>query len=187
MSSIIHGSDPRTTPSFTINNRIARFIWGFFYVFVFKTTPRPFHHWRVFLLRCFGATIGKNCRVGASAVIWAPWNLVMGDRACLADRVTCYSMATISLGNGAIVSQGSHLCTGSHDYETPNLQLYAEPIEIGDEAWLCAETFVCPGIKIGTGAVVGARSVVTNDIPNWMVCAGNPCKPIKPRIIEKKI
>jgi putative colanic acid biosynthesis acetyltransferase WcaF len=60
-----------------------------------------------------------------------------------------------------VVSQGTYLCTGTHDYESPNFQLYAKPISIGDSAWLCAESFINPGITIGEGAVIGARSVVT--------------------------
>jgi putative colanic acid biosynthesis acetyltransferase WcaF len=136
------------------------------------------------LLRCFGANIGKQCHVYPSAKIWAPWNLTLNDHAGLGEDVTCYSIAPVVLGKKVVVSQGTYLCTGSHDYEDPNFQLYAKPIYIGEQAWLCAETFICPGVSIGDGAVVGARSVVTTDIPAWMVCAGNPCKPLKPRVIR---
>ena len=80
-----------------------------------------------------------------------------------------------------MVSQGVHLCTGSHDYESDNFQLFARPISIGADAWVCSEAFVGPGVSIAAGAVIGARSVVTRDQAAWMVCAGNPCRPIKPR------
>jgi putative colanic acid biosynthesis acetyltransferase WcaF len=90
-------------------------------------------------------------------------------------------MAPVVLGERAVVSQGVHLCTGSHDYESENFQLFARPIEIGADAWICAEAFLGPGVTIGDGAVIGARSVVTRDQPSWTVCAGNPCRPIKPR------
>ena len=80
-----------------------------------------------------------------------------------------------------MVSQGVHLCTGSHDYESENFQLFARPISIGADAWVCSEAFVGPGVSIAAGAVIGARSVVTRDQAAWMVCAGNPCRPIKPR------
>jgi putative colanic acid biosynthesis acetyltransferase WcaF len=54
-------------------------------------------------------------------------------------------------------------------------------IVVGAHAWVAAEAFVHPGVEIGEGAVVGARSVVVKSIPPWMVCAGNPCAVLKPR------
>jgi acetyltransferase-like isoleucine patch superfamily enzyme len=95
--------------------------------------------------------------------------------------VICYSMAPVILGERALVSQGVHLCTGSHNHQSENFQLFARPIEIGTDAWICAEAFLAPGVSIGDGAVIGARAVVTRDQPAWMVCAGNPCRPLKPR------
>lgn len=181
---IIRGVDPYTQASFSLNNRLARLAWGIVYVLLFRTSPRPFHAWRSFLLRCFGAKIGKDCHVYPLAKIWAPWNLIMDDYAGIADDVNCYSMAVISLGKKVVVSQGTYLCTGTHDYEDPNFQLYAKPIHVGDRAWLCAQSFIHPGVTIGEGVVIGARSVVTKDMPNWTVCAGNPCKPIKPRVVK---
>jgi putative colanic acid biosynthesis acetyltransferase WcaF len=184
MSSILKGIDPYTQPSFSLKNWLARQVWNIVYMLFFRTSPRPLHTWRSFLLRCFGAKIGKDCHVYPKAKIWAPWNLIMEDHAGIADDVNCYSMAVISLGEKVVVSQGTYLCTGSHDYEDSKFQLYAKPIYIGDNAWLCAESFICPGINIGDGAVIGARSVVTKDMPAWTVCAGNPCKPIKSRILK---
>jgi putative colanic acid biosynthesis acetyltransferase WcaF len=133
------------------------------------------------VLRAFGARIGRHCHVYPSVRIWAPWNLEMGDQACLGRGVICYSMGTISLGPRVVVSQGVHLCTGSHDYESPNFQLFTRPIHIGADAWICTEAFLAPGVSIGEGAVIGARSVVTRSQPTWTVCMGNPCKAIKPR------
>ena len=181
---ILKNIDPYTQPSFSLKNRLARLIWTIVYTLFFKTSPRPFHEWRSFLLRCFGAKMGKGCHVYPNAKIWAPWNLVMADYVGMADDVNCYSMAVVSLGTKVMVSQGTYLCTGTHDYEDPSFQLCAKPIYIGDNAWLCAESFIHPGVTIGEGAIIGARSVVTKDMPAWTVCTGNPCKSIKPRIIR---
>jgi putative colanic acid biosynthesis acetyltransferase WcaF len=106
----------------------------------------------------------------------------MGTESSLGPNVICYSMDKIILGERAIVSQGSHLCTGTHDHANPGFKLVTRPIVIGSHAWICAEVFVHPGINVGEGAIAGARSVVTRDLPPWMICAGNPCKPIKPRM-----
>ncbi len=185
MPDILQDNDPYTQPSFSLQNRLARAGWNLVYQLFFRLSPRPLHQWRVFLLRLFGAKIGQHCHIYPQAKIWAPWNLNIKDYVGVADGVTCYSMAEIYIGSRAVISQGAYLCTGSHDYESSNFQLYAKPIYIADQAWVCAESFICPGVTIGEGAVVGARSVVTKNIPAWMVCAGNPCQPIKKRTISQ--
>jgi putative colanic acid biosynthesis acetyltransferase WcaF len=176
--------NPYTQASFSLRNRLARLFWNATYILFFKFSPRPMHGYRAFILKLFGARLGKQCHIYPTAKIWAPWNLEMDDHAGLANDVICYNMANIRIGKKVVISQGTHLCTGSHDYTDSNFQLLAKPIEIGDQAWLCTESFVGPGVKIGAGSVVGARSVVLKDIPEWMVCAGMPAKPIKPRVIK---
>ena len=99
----------------------------------------------------------------------------------VADDAELYSIAPIHLKERCVVSQGAYLCTGTHDYEDPNFQLVAAPIVVGVQAWVAAQAFVGPGVTIGDGTVVGARSVVTKSLPEWTVCAGHPCRPIKPR------
>jgi putative colanic acid biosynthesis acetyltransferase WcaF len=170
-----------TGPSFSRRNRLARAVWGVVSALLFRCSPRPWHAWRSFLLRCFGATVGDRCHIYPRVSIWAPWNLVCGDEVGVADGVTLYNQAPITLGFRCVISQGSHLCTGTHDYTSPRFELVAHPIHVGRQAWICAECFVHPGITIGNGAVVGARSVVTQDLPEWMVCAGHPCQVLKAR------
>lgn len=179
------GINPYEQASFSLRNRLARLAWAVVYHGFFKWTPRPMHGLRAFILRLFGASLGKGCHVYPSAMIWAPWNLEMGSQACLGQGVNCYTMARIRIGEKAVVSQAAHLCSGTHDYEDPNFQLYALPIVIGAQAWICTEAFIGPGVEIGEGSVIGARAVVTKSMPAWMVCAGNPCKPIKPRHIRQ--
>lgn len=163
---------------------MARAIWNLAWALLFRPSPRPFHAWRRFLLRLFGARIGRGCHIYPQAMIWAPWNLSCADEACVADQVNLYNQAPISLGSRAVVSQGSHLCTGTHNYESPSFELLASPIHVGDQAWICADCFVGPGVTIGPGAVIGARSVVMKSTPPWMVCAGHPCRAIKPRVMK---
>lgn len=178
---ILANANPHEGPSFTLRNRLARLAWQLVWTLLFRTTPPPLHAWRCWLLRRFGARIAPGCHVYSDVEIWAPWNLSMARSACLGRGVICYSMAPVSVGERAVVSQGVHICTGSHDYASDNFQLFARPIRIGAEAWICAEAFLSPGVSIGEGAVIGARSMVTRDQPSWMVCAGHPCRPLKPR------
>lgn len=171
-----------TQPSFSLRNRVARLVWGVVYTFFFRLSPRVCHGWRAWLLRLFGASIGRGCHIYPRAVIWAPWNLICDDEVGLADNVILYNQDTIRLGYRVVVSQGSHLCTGTHNYQSPAFELQTKPISVADHAWICAECFVCPGVSIGEGAVIGARAVVTHNTPPWMVCAGHPCRPLKARL-----
>ena len=170
-------------PSFSIANRLARVLWGAVYWTFFRFSPAPLHAWRAFLLRRFGAVIGRSTHIYPGVRIWAPWNIEIGDESGVASGVILYSQDKIRIGYRAVISQGAHLCTGTHDYTRPGFPLITKPIVIGAEAWLAAECFVMPGIMVGEGAVVGARSIVTKNIPTWTVCVGHPCVAIQPRTI----
>ena len=179
---IIQGNDPYTQASFSLRNRLARGLWDVVWLLLFRPSPRPLHAWRSLLLRLFGADVGRGCHVYPSVKIWAPWNLVLGNRVGIADGVTLYSMDKIKIGDCAVISQGAHLCGGTHDYNSANFQLVAKPITVGAQAWICAEAFLHAGVMVPEGAVVGARSVVIGTLPNaWMVYSGNPCQEVGKR------
>jgi putative colanic acid biosynthesis acetyltransferase WcaF len=139
------------------------------------------HRWRALLLRAFGARVGAGVHPYPSSRVWAPWNLEMGAGSCLAGRALCYNVAPVSLGEGAIVSQGAHLCAASHDFDDPGLPLTGGPIRIGAGAWVAAEAFVGPGVTLGDRAVALARAVVVRDVAGGAVVAGNPARVIRRR------
>jgi putative colanic acid biosynthesis acetyltransferase WcaF len=132
----------------------------------------------------FGAKLGKGVHVYPNVKIWAPWNIELGDECGIANGVTLYSQGKIRIGKRTVISQGAHLVAGTHDYTKPGFPLITLPISIGDHVWIAAEAFIHPGIKIGEGSVIGARSVVSKNMPAWMVCAGHPCIPLKERKLE---
>lgn len=181
----MYNQDTVTGPSFSLRNRLSRVLWGIVSFFLFRFTPVPLHEWRSVVLRIFGARVGKGVHVYPGVKIWAPWNLELGDQCGIASGTILYSQGIIKIGRRVTVSQGAHLVAGTHDYTHPGFPLITNPIIIGDYAWVAAEAFVHPGITIGEGCVIGARAVVTVDMPPWMVCAGHPCRPLKERI--KKI
>ena len=166
-------------------NKLARFIWNFVWLFLFRSNPRwCLNSWRIFLLKVFGAKIGIGCKISPTCTIWAPWNLIMGDYSALGENVNCYSMNLITIGSKVAISEGSFLCTGTHDISSLLRPLITKPIFINDHAWVCAEAFIGPGVKIEEGGIVGARGVVTKDVPEWTVVAGNPATQIKKRILS---
>lgn len=172
--------------TFPLRNRLYRLAWLIVWTTCIRWTPRPLWAWRRWLLRLFGAQLTATSFVYGSARIWSPANLRMGAGSSIGPRVNVYAMATITIGDGAIVSQDAHLCAGTHDYEDPAFQLVARPVVIGARVWIAAEAFVGPGVTIGEGAVLGARAVATRDIARWTVAAGNPAQAIKPRTMRSR-
>ena len=168
----------------SLANKLARSVWQVVWLLLYRPTPRLFHPWRCLLLRLFGAKLGRAVHPYPSARIWAPWNLEMGDHACLSEGVDCYCVAPIRIGAHTTVSQYSFLCTASHDYTRADMPLVTAPITIGERVWITADVFVGPGVTIGDGAVVTARSSVFADIPPWVVARGNPAVPVKARVLQ---
>lgn len=168
-------------------SKIARALWFVVWLFLFRPTisrSRFFIAWRNRLLLLFGAKIGCRSVVMSSCRIWQPWQLEMGNYSCLGERVDCYSVDRIVIGNRVVVSDGAYLCGASHDITSPTMELIHKPIILGDDSWVAARAIILPGVTVGEGAVVGAGSVVTRDVAPWTVVAGNPAREIKKRVLR---
>jgi putative colanic acid biosynthesis acetyltransferase WcaF len=175
---IVPRTDGHVAPSFTRAQRARRVLWNVVYALLFRPSPRPCHAWRAFLLKSFGARVGRAIHIYPKVRIWAPWNLVLEDDCSAGDDAELYSIEVITLRKRAIVSQGAFLCTGTHDFNDPNFQLLARPIEVGERAWIGARAFVNPGVTLGEGSVVGAMSMVTKSTDPWAIYGGNPARKI---------
>lgn len=171
-------------PSFSLKNRIIRAIFGATWMALARWTPPPMFKWRIFILRLFGAKIHKTARIYASSRIWLPSNLTVGQSAVIGPRTIIYNMAEIKLGARAIVSQGTHLCAGTHIYRERNFQLIAKPIFIDEGAWIATEAFIGPGVTVGKDAVLGARAVAMRSLNANTVYAGNPAQPLGVRYTD---
>jgi putative colanic acid biosynthesis acetyltransferase WcaF len=143
---------------------------------LFRLSPRPLFGWRRALLRLFGATVGRHVNVYPSARIFIPWNVSIGDWSSIGDDAFIYSLGKVTIGARVTISHRAHLCAGTHDHHRPDMPLLKLPIEVGDEAWICAGAFVGPSVVVGPGSVVGAGSVVVRDVPAWQVVGGNPAR-----------
>ncbi len=129
------------------------------------------------LLKLFGAKLGDHVHVHSDVRIWAPWHLCIGNRVGVGSGVILYNMAPLVIGDGCVISQGAHLCAGSHDIDSSNFQLIARPITLQPDVWVCADAFIGLGVTIGEGCVVAARAVVVKSIHQpWTVWAGNPAQ-----------
>lgn len=168
---------------YTPGEYIGRICWALMSP-LFRWSPRPFFGWRSLMLRLFGARIGRNVHIYPSTRIYLPWNLTVGPQASIGEWALVYNLGPVRIGEQATVSHRAHLCAGTHDYRDPALPLLRQPIEVGRRAWICADAFVGPNVRIGEGAVVGAGSVVVRDVPDWCIVAGNPARILKERVLN---
>jgi putative colanic acid biosynthesis acetyltransferase WcaF len=150
----------------------------------FRMSPQFLYGFRNFLLRLFGAKIGKKVIIRPTARITYPWKVSIGDYSWIGDDVVLYSLGEIEIGKNVVISQKSYICTASHDYLQSDFPIFAKKSTIEDECWLATDVFVSPGITIGEGSVIGSRSSVYKDIPSNKVCIGSPAKIIRERIRE---
>ncbi len=188
----LNSSDPiniekcRKIRSYKFREYILRILWKLISP-LFFLSPRVFFSWRTFLLRLFGAKIGKKVHIYPSARIYLPWNLSIDDYSCVGEWSLIYNLGFISIGKSVTISHNVHLCGGTHDYENENLKLIKKNISIDNFAWLCSDAYIGPGCNIGEGAIVGARSVAIKNVNSWEIVGGNPAKLIKKRKMQNDI
>ena len=166
---------------YTAHQKVMRVLWMYFGQCVFRCT---FHNWygaRAFIVRRFGATIGTRVRIRNSVRIEQPRNLTIGENSSVGDRAILYCLGKVTLGKNVSISQGVHLCAGTHDYTKREMPLLRPPITIGDDAWIAADAFVGPNVNVGAGAILGARGVAMRDLEAWTIYAGNPAHKVKER------
>jgi putative colanic acid biosynthesis acetyltransferase WcaF len=151
----------------------------------FRYSFHTWSGWRAFLLRCFGAKIGRSCIIRRTVKVYYPWQLEIGDLVIVGDAVNLYCLGKITLRDRCMVSQEAYLCAGTHDYTRLDLPLVTKPITVGEEAWVCARAFIGPGVTVGEGAVVGACAVVMKDVAPWKIVAGNRAEVVGERRLQE--
>jgi len=174
----------RVPNGFRGKNPLTVQVWWFVQASLFGLSPRFLYGWRRFLLRLFGAQIGKKVLIRPTARITYPWKVKIGDFSWIGDDVCIYSLGEIEIGSNTVVSQKSYLCAGSHEYNKNDFPIFSDAIKIGDGCWLATDVFVGPGITIGDQAVVGARSSVFKNLEGKKIYRGTPAKFIKDRSID---
>ncbi len=168
-----------------MKNRLGRLLWNVTFLFLVRwTPPRLAMPWRKLVLRLFGARLGRTW-IHPSVRIWAPWLLTSGNDVFIDRGCQLYNIYGIEIGDRVVISMQSTLCTASHDHRVRDFRLIGERIIVESDCWIAAQAFIVPGVRIGTGSVVGARSVVTKDVPRMTIVAGNPARAVGDRKIEK--
>jgi len=174
----------RLPPSFRGRPAIFVQFWWLIQALLVKPMPQVCYPIRRLILRAFGARIGSGVKIRPGVEVTYPWKVTIGENTWIGDDVTLYSLGAITIGANSVISQHSYICAADHDYSRVSFPIRERPVEIGDQVWIAGGVWVGPGVRIADGAVVGARSTVTKDLPTGMICVGTPCRPLKRRAIR---
>ena len=178
----INSTDPLIKPFFSTGDKLKRLWWTMCWAILCRWTPNNLHKWRIFVLRCFGASIGQNNFIYPTCKIWAPWLLTTADVVTIGPGVEVYNPGGIELGHHAILSQDAFMCGATHNYNDFNFAYVKKKIVVEPHVWICARAVVLPGVRCGAGAVLGAAAVASKNLESWTVYAGNPAVMIKKRV-----
>jgi putative colanic acid biosynthesis acetyltransferase WcaF len=166
---------------YSTREKAARMLWGLVQATLFRLSFHSWYAWRRAVLVAFGARLDPVVRIRRSVRIECPWNLAVGHDSAIGDRVVLYCLGPVSIGSRVTVSQGAHLCAGTHDFTRRAMPLVRPRISVGDDAWICADAFVGPSVDVGAGAILGARAVAMRSLDPWTIYAGNPARAVRPR------
>jgi len=164
-------------------NVVKRLLWFYVNAIFFKTSIIPSSSFKVFLLRIFGARIGKNITIKPCVNIKYPWFLQIGDETWIGENVWIDCLVMINIGANVCLSQGAILLTGSHNYKKTSFDLITQGIIIEDGVWIGAGATVNLGITAASHSVLTSGSVATKNLQAYGVYQGNPAVKIREREI----
>ena len=164
---------------FTLPTKMRFVLWFPIQHVFFKSSFLPYAV-RPFLLKLFGASIGRRVFIRRGVKVHFPWNLEIGDNGWIGEEVWFINHEKIKIGSNVCISQRSIICSGGHDYRSASLEYSHKPIEIKDGAWVCLDAKILPGVTIGECSVVSAGEVVRKSVPDYSILVGGEIRPINP-------
>lgn len=181
-----HAMRERRSSPYSLREKAGRLLWSIVQATLFRCSFHNWYGWRRMLLRRFGATMHDSANVRRTVTIECPWNLSMGEESSVGDRAILYCLGPVTIGARVTVSQGAHLCAGSHDSRKATMPLLRPPIDIEDDVWIAADAFVGPQVRAREGAILGARGVALSDLEPWSIYLGNPAVRVRAREFDRK-
>jgi len=165
-------------------NKYKKIVWYFINIFMFKTSlPFP-SRLKVFILKLFGAKVGKDIVIKPNVNIKYPWFLTIGDNCWIGEEVWIDNLANVKIGHNVCLSQGSYILTGSHNYKKETFDLMLGEIMLEDGVWIGAKSIVCPNVVCKTQSVLSVGSVATSNLEPYFIYQGNPAIKKRKRNIQ---
>ena len=164
-----------------LGNGLFYLLYGFF-----KNLSFPLcNYLRYVCLVLFGAKL-KTAAIGEGVTVFCPWDLSIGAHTTVGARCTLTAFGGLKIGNDVRIAPNVIIMTTDHEYADAktlirNQGFKLAPVEIGNDVWLAANVVIVKGVHVGNGAVIGANSVVTSDIPPYSIAVGSPCKVVGSR------
>lgn len=168
---------------FYAGNPVKRVIWYFVNACFFICPLFPFSSVKVFLLRLFGAKIGRGVIIKPSVNIKYPWKLRIGNHVWIGENVWIDNLGEVTIGNNACISQGALILSGNHDYKKSTFDLVIKEIVIEEGVWIGARSVVTQGVCCSSHSVLAAGSVASDNLEPYFIYRGNPAVKIKERSI----
>lgn len=165
-------------------NDFVRLVWYIINAVFFINPVFQINFLKIFLLKIFGAKIGKNVLIKPAVNIKYPWLLEIGDNVWIGENVWIDNLVKVTIGNNVCISQGAMLLTGNHNFKKETFDLMVGEIKLEDGAWIGAKSIVCPGIICKSHSVLSVNSVAVSDLEAYSIYQGNPAVKIKERVIE---
>lgn len=174
-----------TTDNFNKGANILKIIlWYFINTLIVRASWNPFMGIKIFLLRIFGAKIGKGLVIKNNVCIKFPWKLTLGDNVWLGENCWIDNIDYVTIGDDVCISQGALLLTGNHDYTLSTFDYRNAPIVIENGAWVGAKSMVCPGVIVHSHAILTVGSVATKNMEEYGIYQGNPANYIRKRKLK---
>ena len=130
--------------------------------------------------------LDESTSVSHNVKILCPQKIRLGKHVSIANNVILDCRGSLKVGDDSIIGFETVILTSTHRHEEKDVPIrkqgmFSKPISIGKDVWIGARTIIMPGITIHDGAIIGANSVVTRDVPSKAIVGGIPAKIIKYR------
>jgi acetyltransferase-like isoleucine patch superfamily enzyme len=147
------------------------------------------HFIRNIIFRVLFKRIGRDCLIDYDVYVRYPFKVSIGNHTTINRGCRLYSSfmvkeAEIIIGNNVALAPHVMFFAAGHDHRTIDLKDTAATIRIGDYVWIGGGSYILQGVTVGEGAIIGAGSIVTRDVPAWTIALGNPAKVVGPREIS---
>lgn len=158
-------------------------IWLVVHALFFGHSLAVFNGLKCYLLKLFGAEVGKGVIIKPSVKIKYPWFLAIGDYCWIGENVWIDNLSQITIGSNVCISQGAMLLTGNHNYKKARFDLMLGSIIIEDGVWIGAKSVICPGIKCESHSILNVGSVASKSMEAYSIYQGVPAIKIRDRIV----
>lgn len=158
--------------------------WYFINIFFFKNPINISSGLKVFLLKVFGASVGKGVVIKPSVNIKYPWKLSLGNYSWIGEGVWIDNLSEVMIGSNVTLSQGALILTGSHDHTKETFDFISLPVVLEDGVWIGARAVVFGGVTCFTHSILGINAVAESNLNAYVIYKGNPAVPVLKRLIN---